>query len=208
MFAYITGSVENISYLSAGGAAVTVGVNDVGFLLMTSTETVSKVRLKDVLRFYTHFKAGDDGVTLFGFSSVEEKDMFLLLTSVTGIGPKAALGLLSAMSPSKIALAVVTDDFNALSKAPGVGRKTAQRLAMELKDRIKGFDAVADQAVSAQQLLPQDAPVGDAKREAVEALVALGYPRSESVKAVLEIAAPGLEAEQIIKAAFRKLAVF
>jgi Holliday junction DNA helicase RuvA len=208
MFAYISGTVESIAFLSDSNAAVTVDCGGIGYLLLVSMNTASRVRVNDEKRFYTHFKAGEDGVTLYGFAEAEERDMFLLLISVSGVGPKAALGILSTMQPSKVALAVVTDDYNALSKAPGVGRKTAQRLAMELKEKMRGFDATADMAVSAQQILPPDIASGDAKREAVEALVALGYPRSESVRAVLEVAAPGLTAEQIIKAGLRKIASF
>jgi Holliday junction DNA helicase RuvA len=148
----------------------------------------------------------EDGISLFGFLTQEEVRLFLMLISVSGIGPKMASAILSALSPQQLVLAIVTDDTAALSKAPGVGKKTAQRIALELRDKMKTDGAsYADGAG-----LPAGSfaafTQSDGKQDALDALLALGYSRSEALKAVMECATEGMKTEQIIKEALRKLA--
>jgi len=131
--------------------------------------------------------------------------LFTLLISVSGIGPKVASAILGTMSPSQIMMAILAEDAVALSKAPGVGKKTAQRLMLELRDKIKTTDTWEDSA------MPSGAGAmaggqNSEKRDAIDALLALGYGRSEAMQAVLEVAEEDLAADSIIRLALKKLA--
>ena len=201
LYSYITGTIEHI-----GESSLIVECGGIGYNLHVSSATASSVTHKALEKIFTVFSVNDNGVFLYGFSSEEERSAFELLISVSGVGPKAALSLLSSLTPSQIMLAIVTEDTDALSRAPGIGKKTAQRISMELRDKVEGYDSVAGMAVQSQQIISSRSSASSgAKQDAVEALVALGYGRSESVKAVLEIAVPEMDSEQIIKAALRKL---
>ena len=197
MFAYLTGTVENI-----GESSLVLDVGGTGYELLTSSSTLSRLSgNQSQVKIYTHLQTRDDGLFLFGFFDKEEKEMFLLLINVTGVGPKAAINLLSALSPQQITLAIVTGDVAALSKAQGIGKKTAERLVMELKDKVKGSDGGSALNPQISVSLVTDG----AKQDSVDALVSLGYGRSEAVKAVLEVALADMNVETIIKAALRKL---
>ena len=140
---------------------------------------------------------------LFGFATREEKEMFLQLTSVSGIGPKTALGVLGAMPLRDLNLAILLGDVTALSRAPGIGKKTAQRIALELKDKISQASvssAVPAEPVSAPALSP------DAVSEAIEALIALGYSSTEARNAVSQIRDQTDKPEELIRLALRAMA--
>ena len=147
----------------------------------------------------------EDGISLYGFSTAEELELFHRLISVTGVGPKGALGFLSQLKPQEIILAILSDDVKTLSKAPGVGRKTAQRVILELKDKFQTADAIAME-IEAEELMPTGS--NGAKFEAMDALAALGYSRSEAAKAVNGVAAEGMTTEDILKAALKKMVAF
>ena len=147
----------------------------------------------------------EDGISLYGFSTAEELELFHRLISVTGVGPKGALGFLSQLKPQEIILAILSDDVKTLSKAPGVGRKTAQRVILELKDKFQTADAIAME-IEAEELMPTGS--NGAKFEAMDALAALGYSRSEAAKAVNGVAAEGMTTEDILKAALKKMVTF
>ena len=147
----------------------------------------------------------EDGISLYGFSTAEELELFHRLISVTGVGPKGALGFLSQLKPQEIILAILSDDVKTLSKAPGVGRKTAQRVILELKDKFQTADAIAME-MEADDLMPTGS--NGAKFEAMDALAALGYSRSEAAKAVNGVAAEGMTTEDILKAALKKMVTF
>ncbi len=132
------------------------------------------------MRCWTYLSVREDAMELFGFATREEKEMFLQLTSVSGIGPKTALGVLGAMPLRELNLAILLGDVNALSRAPGIGKKTAQRIALELKDKITQADVSA--AVPAQSASPVFS--SDAVTEAIEALTALGYSSTEARNAI------------------------
>ena len=132
-------------------------------------------------------------------------ELFHRLISVTGVGPKGALGFLSQLKPQEIILAILSDDVKTLSKAPGVGRKTAQRVILELKDKFQTADAIAME-IEAEELMPTGS--NGAKFEAMDALAALGYSRSEAAKAVNGVAAEGMTTEDILKAALKKMVTF
>ena len=142
---------------------------------------------------------------LFGFATREEKEMFLQLTSVSGIGPKTALGVLGAMPLKDLNLAILLGDVNALARAPGIGRKTAQRIALELKDKISQADVSA--AVPAQGA-PVSALSSDAVTEAIEALTALGYSSTEARNAITAVRDQTDKPEELIRLALRSMAGF
>ena len=159
------------------------------------------------VQIYTYLQVREDDLSLFGFLARPDLEMFKRLISVTGIGPKGALGILSALRPEELRLAILTGDAKAIARAPGVGAKTAQRLIRDLKDKVK-----ADETL---QLLP-GAPAGkeaspsvsgEAAREAVDALVALGYTNLEAVKAVRSVEmTKDMDAEAVLKASLKYLA--
>ena len=136
------------------------------------------------VKIYTYLQVREDAMSLYGFLTRQDLKMFRLLLGVSGIGPKGALGLLSAMRPDDLRLAVISGDVKAISRAPGIGNKTAQRLILDLKDKIP-----VDQLLSAPRVepgrKPADTGLGEAAREAVEALIALGYSPGEAARAVM-----------------------
>lgn len=132
--------------------------------------------------------------------------MFHKLLLVGGVGPKGALGFLSQLTPAEIVMAVISDDIKTLSQAPGIGRKTAQRVILELKDKFKTEDALTDGEAWQRELTPSGG--ADAKFEAIDTMTALGYSRSEAAKAVNAVAAEGMTTEDILKAALKKMISF
>jgi len=168
-------------YTSTNEAVVECG--GVGYHCYTTLSTLNQLpSLGNEVMLYTVLHVKEDGVTLYGFSTVAEKNCFQLLTSVSGIGPKGGLAILSLMTPDQVAMCVISGDHKSLTKAPGVGPKTAQRLVLELKDKMKtaGFSAEATSVADAvQQTLG-----GGNLSEAMAALLALGYSQSEAAQAV------------------------
>ena len=185
--------------------AVVVENNNIGFLINTSPATISRLPARGgEVQLFTYMQVREDGISLHGFLTQEEVRLFTLLISVSGIGPKVAAAILSTLSPQQIMIAIMSDDDAAFSKAPGVGKKTAQRISLELRDKIKTREAWAEE--------PGFVPSGhisaasSEKQDAMDALQALGYSRSESLRAVLETATEDMKTEQIIKQALKKLA--
>ncbi len=158
------------------------------------------------VKIYTYMHVREDAMTLFGFSNRDDLNVFKLLLSVSGIGPKGALGVLSVITPDDLRFAVLGDDVKAISKAPGIGVKTAKKLILELKDKFKLEDAVeiktAHEAVS-------DINSNDGKSEAILALTALGYSNTEAVKAVSKVTiVEGMDVEDILKMALKHVSLF
>ncbi|MDL2317514.1 Holliday junction branch migration protein RuvA [Eubacteriales bacterium OttesenSCG-928-A19] len=177
MFAFIEGRVEE---KRAGELVIVAG--GVGFLLLCSNSTLAAAPSSgEVMRCYTHFSVREDAMDLFGFATREERDMFRKLNSVSGIGPRTSLGILSTLPLRDLALALLTGDADAISRAPGVGKKTAHRLILELKDKIEQTDLN-----TAQAAMPQ-LETTDAVQEAVQALMALGYSSLEANRAVATV---------------------
>lgn len=198
MISYIKGKLEHVFE-----HAVVLDQHGMGFEIQASPATISRINKDAEVKLHTYLHVKEDGLTLYGFLTLEEINLFNLLITVSGIGPKVAMGMIAAMTPSQLMIAIITDDVAALSRAPGVGKKTAQRISLELKDKIKTGDAVAETIGSPQQSL---ALASSEKQDAIDALSVLGYSRSEAMKAVMEVAVEGLSTEQIIKHALKKLA--
>ena len=201
MFAFIEGVVcektNGCLVLQAGG---------IGWQLSCSNNTLMAApALGETMRCFTFLSVREDALELFGFATREEKEMFLQLTSVSGIGPKTALGLLGAMPLRDLNLAILLGDVNALSRAPGIGKKTAQRIALELKDKVSQADVSAAAAGSAAAV-PAASMAADCVAEAIEALTALGYSSTEARNAVSQVRDQSDKPEELIRLALRAMA--
>ena len=159
------------------------------------------------VRVHTHMSVTQDGVRLFGFFTRDELEVFRLLISVSGIGPKAALAILSELPPDDLRFAVLSDDVKAICEAPGIGKKTAQKLILELKDKMDLEDAFEKRLERSGQ--GAQAAAEDAVSEAVQALVSLGYSSSESLRTIRSLELPaGTAVEDILKEALKHMALF
>jgi Holliday junction DNA helicase RuvA len=201
MYAFIEGTVcektNGCLVLQAGG---------VGWQLSCSNNTLMAApALGETMRCFTFLSVREDALELFGFATREEKEMFLRLTSVSGIGPKTALGVLGAMPLRDLNLAILLGDVNALSRAPGIGKKTAQRIALELKDKVSQADVSAAAAGSAAAV-PAASMAADCVAEAIEALAALGYSSTEARNAVSQVRDQSDKPEELIRLALRAMA--
>ena len=181
MFAFLEGRID-----SKGQNEVVLDVHGIGFELNCSMNTLGALPpMGETARLYTLLNVKEDLMELYGFSSTEEKHMFERLTSVSGIGPKTALQILSSMTLKDLTLAIVSGDTTALSRAQGIGKKTAQRIALELKEKVSEADfSVLQPGV----VLPAAVPVTDAVNEAVQGLISLGYTAQEAARAVKSVA--------------------
>lgn len=159
------------------------------------------------VKIHTYLQISENGIGLYGFLTRDELNVFKMLITVNGIGPKGAVGILSALSANELRLAVLSDDDKAIAKAPGIGAKTAKKLILELKDKFHLEDALEE--FSAPERIPHSRKndVNDAHLEAVQALTALGYSNSDALKAV-KLADTGEQAstEELLKAALKQLA--
>lgn len=200
MYAFIEGEVCE---KTAGGIVLLAG--GVGWQLTCSNTTLQAApALGAAMRCYTYLSVREDAMELFGFATREEKELFLQLTSVSGVGPKTALGLLGSMPLRDLSLAILLDDVNALARAPGIGKKTAQRIALELKDKI----SQADVSAAAAGAVPAAASfsAADSASEAVEALIALGYSSAEARNAVGAVRGQAETSEDLVRLALRSMA--
>jgi Holliday junction DNA helicase RuvA len=197
MISFIKGTVDSLTLSSA-----VIDNNGIGYEVFVTPGTLSRLRLNEQIKLFTHFQVKEDGMTLFGFWDREELNMFTMLISVSGIGAKSAMNMLSHAGPRDLMLAIIADDINAMSKFPGIGKKTAARLILELKDKIKSKDSEGYDLPSSDTITESgQSPKGDA----ISALVSLGYSRSEAVKAVISVADEDMEAQQIIRLALKTL---
>lgn len=197
MFYHLEGKVAELIQ----GAAV-VDCGGVGYLVNTSLTTQSRLRPGERAKLYISESIRDDAFELFGFASKSEKRCFDLLIAVSGVGPKAALSILSAHTPEALAMAIMTGDEKALTVAPGIGKKIAQRVILELKDKLA--------SESAELTLPvkpgAPAAVGDGKlADASAALAVLGYGQAEINLALKGLDAGSMTVEELIKAALKNM---
>lgn len=200
MYAFIEGEVCE----KTNGSLVLLAAG-VGWQISCSMTTLQAApAIGQTMRCYTFLSVREDAMELFGFATKEEKEMFTQLTSVSGIGPKTALGVLGSMPLRDLSLAILMGDVNALSRAPGIGKKTAQRIALELKDKITQADvsAVADSGSGSVAVLP----VTDSVTEALEALTALGYSSTEARGAIAKVKDQSDRPEELIRLALRSMA--
>ncbi len=203
MFYYLNGELAyrdiNTCVIECGGVGYKMTVS-----LITSDELMTK--LGKEVKLYTHLAVREDGIELFGFGSNEERECFNRLISVSGVGPKVAMSILSTMTPDKLALAICTEDVKAIAKAPGIGAKGAARIVLELKDKIsKEMLSENIMTKSSARSAPGFA-LNSTLSEATEALAVLGYDKNTITSALQGIDPTGKDVGEVIKFALKKLA--
>ena len=203
MISYIRGTLAEKNEDSA-----VVEAHGVGYQIFVPVPVLSELPpLGESVKIYTYFSVREDGMSLFGFLSRQDLAMFKQLIGVNGIGPKSALGILSALRPDVLRMAVASGDAKTISRAPGVGPKTAQRIILDLKDKIRPEDVRAGGLEESLAVPEEISGVGQAGKEAVEALTALGYSAAEAAGAVKKVKITGeMTAEDVLKGALRHLA--
>ncbi len=201
MYAYIKGVVTAIEEES-----LIVENNGIGYRVTVPASILDgEIGTGDSVKIYTYFSVREDAMQLYGFLSQDDLDMFRKLLGVSGVGPKAGVAILSALGADTLRFAVLSDDAATISKAPGIGKKTAQKIILELKDKVDLMDAFEQKASHTEEkesASGKDSP----QSEAVLALTALGYPNAQALKAVRAAKAAGhTDVEDLLKAALREL---
>ena len=209
MFYYIKGplvyATPSMAAVEASGVAYKLTISENTYRTLPPRHTADK---PPVVTLYTHLSVREDGIELFGFGDERELSSFKMLLSVSGVGPKAAMSILSLLTPEKFALAVCTEDKKAISKANGIGPKTAARIILELRDKLMKETSIDDDlsaAVMDHSADAPDAPPRGKLSEAQDALLVLGFTRAEAQNALKSIDISKLSVEDIIKEALKKL---
>ena len=201
MIAYVNGIVEDITEDNT-----VIDVNGIGYNIRISADTASRLPgMGESVKLYTYTCVREDSFQLYGFLTRNDLEIFKKLITVNGIGPKGGLAILSVMDGDDLRFAIMSGDVKAISKAPGIGAKTAQRVILDLKDKISIDDTLISReiAASAENGLKIDTPQ---KKEAIEALVSLGYGQTESAKAVNAIEGiEDMDSGAVLKAALKKM---
>lgn len=195
MFEYLKGTVVDII-----ADKIVMEINGVGFGINSTANSISRITKGQYATIYTHLVVREDELSLYGFLSVEELSMFRLLLSVTKIGPKVASAILSTHTPDRLGVYILNEDIKLISKAPGVGKKTAERIILELRDKVDEFSA-------GYEYKPyEEEDTGSNDNEIVEALMALGYNKIEAERAFQAAKNEDSDTENILKNALRFLA--
>lgn len=200
MISYLKGNLEikNVDY-------VVIDVGGIGYKVYMSSNSISRLgEIGSNVKIYTYMRIREDDVSLYGFCTSEELKMFEQLLGVSGVGAKSALTILANISPSSFALAIISGDINTLKSLPGIGAKSAQRMILELKDKMKTQDAIVGQANESVNIVIGNVDNGKTK-DAIEALQVLGYARKdiEAVLAKMDIKEDSVE--EIIRKALKYL---
>lgn len=192
MFSYIKGKLE----VKTTGYVV-IDINGLGYKIFMSDTAINKIGdIGEVVKVHTYVKVREDDISIYGFNTNEELRMFELLLSVSGIGAKSAITILSNISPSSFALAVITNNVGEIKKLPGIGPKTAQRIILELKDKLKTEESIeSDNTVELKNAITEDNKV----QEAISALQVLGYSQREIENAIKNVDKDNLGVEDIIR---------
>ena len=198
MFYYVSGTVAHTApYLAV------IDCGGVGYACRTTNHTLSRLKQGEKAKLYTYLNVREDAMELYGFATENERNCFELLISVSGVGPKAALSILSAATPESLAMSVITGDEKALTVAPGIGKKIAQRIILELKDKLaKGQISPGGEAYGGTgvTVIPENKT-----SEAAAALAVLGYSQGEINLALKGLDLEALSLEEIIKQALKKM---
>lgn len=194
MIGYVRGKVSHLFSDSCF-----IDVNGIGYRVFIPQSTRQNLSKDSEMTLFTYLNVREDALQLYGFSSQQEYDLFILLTSVSGIGPKVGLGILSAISPNEFILAVNQKNFGVLTKIPGIGKKTAERIVLELKDKIGVADPDSCIVVNTHEV------TGSIQGEALQALLSLGYTQQE-LAPVLKKYAEATSIEAIIKSVLKEFA--
>lgn len=194
MFSYIKGTVS----IKANNF-IAIDVNNIGYKIFMTEKEIQQIEIGDNIKVYTYVRVKEDDISLFGFLSNDELAMFELLISVGGIGAKSATQILSNIEPSEFALSVITEDISKLKKLPGIGVKTAQRIILELKDKIKTDQAISDNHASKNNTINQNV------QDAIDALQVLGYNNKSIQKAFERIETNDKSVQELIKQGLKEL---
>ena len=198
MFYYLDGTVaELLPYLAV------IDCGGVGYACRTTNNTLSALKKGQRGKLYTYLNVGEDVFDLYGFATSNELNSFKLLLGVSGVGPKAALAILSSGTPESLAMAIVTGDEKALTAAPGVGKKIAQRIILELKDKMARESGVLD--FDRSKGAPAPAMFASKATEAAQALAVLGYSSQEVTQALKGVDVESLPLEEIIRQSLKKM---
>ena len=192
MISFLKGNLEskNIDY-------IIIEVGGIGYKVYMSSNSINKLgEVGSTIKVHTYMRVREDDISLYGFCSNEELRMFEQLISVSGVGAKSAISILSNISPSSFALAIITGDINTLKKLPGIGAKSAQRMVLELKDKMKTQEAIEIEDINVGLIENQG---NDKARDAIEALQVLGYARKDIEIVLSKIDVNNLSVEDIIK---------
>lgn len=196
MYAYINGKIAD-----KANNYVVIDVGGIGYKIFMSESAIEKLPdIGEIQKVHTYYHVREDNISLYGFLTNEELRMFELLLSVSGIGAKSAIQILSAISPSSFALAVISNDVSKIVKIPGIGNKTAARIILELKDKLK-----TEQAISKNEKVVEAIHEDEKDTEAITALQVLGYTKKEIEKALEKVNTQNLSVEEIIKKALNIL---
>lgn len=197
MFAYIKGKV-----VVKTNTYIIIENNGIGYKIFMSQKAIEKIDdAEEEVKIHTYYHVREDNISLYGFLSNDELRMFELLLSVSGIGAKSAITMLSEISTSDFAMAVISNDTSKLVKIPGIGAKSAARIILELKDKLKNEDAIIKENKEVKAKIVDETIVA----EAIAALQILGYAKKEIDKALEKVEIEGLSTEEIIKAALKLL---
>ena len=199
MFAYLRGTVQKKAL-----DRIIVEVGGIGYNIHTATTTLYNCEIGSEVKVFTHLNVREDGIALYGFLTEEELKMFEQLLTVSGIGPKAALSLVSTVSPAQFGLSVLTDDADRFTKAPGIGKKTAQRLILELKDKVRK-ESVNIPEIKDLKVLTSEGGHDSRLGEAVSALIMLGYSSAEANRAVAFSYKEEKTVEEIVRDALKNM---
>lgn len=198
MFDYIKGTVEYITE-----DMLVLENNGIGYQIMTSAFVTNHVLLHETYTIYTYMHVREDGITVFGFLNRDDIQVFKYLISVSGIGPKGALAIMSVLTIDELRIAILSDDYKAIAKANGVGPKTAQRVIMDLRDKFKLEDVIGNLGNSND--LPESS-CNDIISETAMALTSLGYSNVEALKAIKKVEnSEDMTVEQLLSAALKKI---
>ena len=202
MIAYGRGTIDEVTENS-----IVIDTGSMGYNIFVSARDAQLLSgVREEVRIYTYLQVREDAMQLFGFSSKDDLAVFRLLIGVNGVGPKAALGVLSALTANDLRFAVLAGDAKAIAKAPGIGNKTAQKMILELKDKFDLQDTFESSLQGAAQV-PASGAGKQNTDDAVQALVALGYSAADALKAVRSAAVTeNMNTEDILKAALKKMA--
>ncbi len=201
MFYYLKGTVAEI-----GQNSLVLDVSGIGFFINTSLKTLSSVKASSPATLYISESIGESNFDLYGFADLQEKRFFELLISVSGVGPKAAISLLSSLNTDTLVMAIVNDDAKALTSAPGIGKKIAQRIILELRDKLGAEVPTMAASISAGEGTPGSILGGNnAVSDAIAALTVLGYSMTEISPIIKSGDWTGMEAEQIIRIVLKNM---
>ena len=200
MYAFLKGKLAYV-----GEESIILDVHDVGYRILVSPASLAYLpQLGEEVKIYTYTSVREDAMWLYGFLNQDDLEIFKKLITVSGIGPKGGMAVLSVMNADALRFAIIAGDAKAIAKAPGIGAKTAQRVILELKDKVSIEETLANREMNGGVSYRED--INDYTEEAVEALIALGYSSTEALKAIRAIPnAVEMDSEALLKAALKNI---